>query len=90
MRQLGFLPAKRRPRAVYVHNAHETTLCQVYRGAAYRASGFHFRMDLRETFATNLRRLRNARGWSQDELALEAKISRGYLSQLEKARTTSA
>ncbi|MFB9264932.1 helix-turn-helix domain-containing protein [Bradyrhizobium erythrophlei] len=41
-------------------------------------------MGLRETFATNLRRLRNARGWSQDELAFEAKISRGYLSQLEK------
>jgi len=41
-------------------------------------------MDLRDTFATNLRRLRNARGWSQDELALEAKISRSYLSQLEK------
>ncbi|TWB87298.1 DNA-binding XRE family transcriptional regulator [Bradyrhizobium macuxiense] len=41
-------------------------------------------MDLRETFATNLRRLRNARGWSQDELAFEAKISRGYLSLLEK------
>jgi transcriptional regulator with XRE-family HTH domain len=41
-------------------------------------------MDLRETFATNLRRLRNERGWSQDELALEARISRSYLSQLEK------
>jgi transcriptional regulator with XRE-family HTH domain len=41
-------------------------------------------MDLRETFAINLRRLRNAKGWSQDELALEAKISRSYLSQLEK------
>ncbi|PIT00843.1 XRE family transcriptional regulator [Bradyrhizobium nitroreducens] len=41
-------------------------------------------MDLRETFATNLRRLRNARGLSQDELALEAEISRSYLSQLEK------
>ncbi|MES5486358.1 helix-turn-helix transcriptional regulator [Bradyrhizobium sp. INPA03-11B] len=41
-------------------------------------------MDLREIFATNLRRLRNARGWSQDELAFKAKISRGYLSQLEK------
>jgi transcriptional regulator with XRE-family HTH domain len=39
---------------------------------------------LRETFATNLRRLRNAKGWSQDELALEAEISRSYLSQLEK------
>ena len=42
------------------------------------------RMDLRETFATNLRRLRNAKGWSQDELAYEAKISRSYLSQIEK------
>ncbi len=35
-------------------------------------------------FATNLRRLRNARGFSQDELAYEADISRSYLSQLEK------
>lgn len=42
------------------------------------------RMDLRETFATNLRRLRNAKGLSQDDLALEAKISRSYLSRLEK------
>lgn len=41
-------------------------------------------MDLREIFATNLRRLRNAKGLSQDELAHEAEISRSYLSQLEK------
>lgn len=41
-------------------------------------------MDLREIFATNLRRLRNARGMSQDELAYEAEISRSYLSQIEK------
>ena len=41
-------------------------------------------MDLREVFATNLRRLRNARGLSQDVLAYEARVSRGYLSQLEK------
>jgi transcriptional regulator with XRE-family HTH domain len=41
-------------------------------------------MDLREVFATNLRRLRNAKGMSQDELAYEAEISRSYLSQLEK------
>lgn len=41
-------------------------------------------MDLREVFATNLRRLRNARGLSQDELAYEAEVSRSYLSQLEK------
>lgn len=41
-------------------------------------------MDLREVFATNLRRLRNAKGLSQDELAYEAGVSRSYLSQIEK------
>jgi transcriptional regulator with XRE-family HTH domain len=41
-------------------------------------------MDLRETFAANLRRLRHAKGLSQDDLAYEAEISRSYLSQLEK------
>ena len=41
-------------------------------------------MDLREIFATNLRRLRHAKGLSQDDLAYEAKVSRSYLSQIEK------
>ena len=41
-------------------------------------------MDLREVFATNLRRIRNAKGLSQDDLAYDAGISRSYLSQLEK------
>ena len=41
-------------------------------------------MDLREVFAANLRRLRNAKGVSQDELAYDANVSRSYLSQLEK------
>lgn len=41
-------------------------------------------MDLREAFATNLRRLRHAKGLSQDDLAYEAGVSRSYLSQLEK------
>lgn len=41
-------------------------------------------MDLRETFAANLRRARHAKGLSQDDLAYEAEISRSYLSQLEK------
>lgn len=41
-------------------------------------------MDLRDIFATNLRRLRNAKGMSQDDLAYEAEVSRSYLSQLEK------
>ncbi len=37
-------------------------------------------------FATNLRRLRNAKGLSQDALAYEAEVSRSYLSQLEKGK----
>jgi transcriptional regulator with XRE-family HTH domain len=41
-------------------------------------------MDLREVFATNLRRLRHEKALSQDELAYEAEVSRSYLSQLEK------
>jgi transcriptional regulator with XRE-family HTH domain len=41
-------------------------------------------MDLREVFANNLRRLRHAKGLSQDDLAYEAEVSRSYLSQLEK------
>ena len=41
-------------------------------------------MDLREVFAANLRRLRHAKGLSQDDVAYEAAISRSYLSQLEK------
>ena len=37
-------------------------------------------------FATNLRRLRHAKGLSHDDLAYEAAVSRSYLSQIEKAR----
>jgi transcriptional regulator with XRE-family HTH domain len=41
-------------------------------------------MDLRDIFAVNLRRLRSAKGLSQDDVAYDAGISRSYLSQLEK------
>jgi transcriptional regulator with XRE-family HTH domain len=41
-------------------------------------------MDLRDVFAANLRRIRHAKGLSQDDLAYEAEVSRSYLSQLEK------
>lgn len=44
------------------------------------------RMDLRELFATNLRRLRHERGLSQDVLAYDAGMSRSYLAQLETGR----
>ena len=40
-------------------------------------------MDLRQVFATNLRRFRRKRGISQEELAHEAKINRSYVSTLE-------
>jgi transcriptional regulator with XRE-family HTH domain len=42
--------------------------------------------DLRDLFATNLRRLRTARGLSQDDLAAEAEMSRSYLAQLETGK----
>lgn len=41
-------------------------------------------MDLRDVFAANLRRIRNAKGMSQDTLAYEANVSRSYLSKIEK------
>ena len=41
-------------------------------------------MDLRDVFAVNLRKIRNAKGLSQDALAYDAEVSRSYLSQLEK------
>jgi transcriptional regulator with XRE-family HTH domain len=44
-------------------------------------------MDIRDVFASNLRRLRHAKGLSQEELAHAAKINRTYLSKLETAVT---
>jgi len=44
-------------------------------------------MDLRDVFASNLRRLRHGKGWSQEELAHRAKINRTYLSKLETGAT---
>jgi len=41
-------------------------------------------MDLRQVFASNLRRLRHAKGLSQEELAYEADVNRTYMSRLEK------
>jgi transcriptional regulator with XRE-family HTH domain len=40
--------------------------------------------DLRQAFAANLRRLRHAKGISQEGLAYEADVNRTYLSKLEK------
>jgi transcriptional regulator with XRE-family HTH domain len=40
--------------------------------------------DLRQAFAANLRRLRHAKGISQEDLAYDADVNRTYLSKLEK------
>jgi transcriptional regulator with XRE-family HTH domain len=44
-------------------------------------------MDLRQRFATNLRRIRNDRGVSQEGLANDAGVDRAYLSRVERAVT---
>lgn len=44
-------------------------------------------MDLRGVFAANLRRLRYAKGLSQEELADAADINRTYISKLETGIT---
>jgi transcriptional regulator with XRE-family HTH domain len=44
-------------------------------------------MDLRQVFAANLRRLRHAKGLSQENLAYEAKVNRTYMSKIEKGGT---
>ena len=41
-------------------------------------------MEIREVLALNLRKLRRARGFSQEELAHRAKIDRTYISSLER------
>jgi transcriptional regulator with XRE-family HTH domain len=41
-------------------------------------------MDLRQIFATNLRRLRHAKGMSQETLAYDADVDRSYISRLER------
>ena len=41
-------------------------------------------VDIRQRLARNLRRLRTAKGWSQEAFAFEAGIHRTYLSDLER------
>jgi ribosome-binding protein aMBF1 (putative translation factor) len=51
---------------------------------AKATKGFAWCMDLRHVFAANLRRLRHAKGLSQEDLAYEADVNRSYMSKLEK------
>ncbi|RYD60921.1 MAG: XRE family transcriptional regulator [Verrucomicrobiaceae bacterium] len=41
-------------------------------------------MDIRQVFASNLRRARTNAGMSQEELAFAADLDRGYISSLER------
>jgi len=41
-------------------------------------------MDIQHRLASNLERLRKAKGWSQEEFAYEAGIHRTYASDLER------
>ena len=41
-------------------------------------------MDIRTRLGKNLRRLRNAKEWSQEAFAFEAKIHRTYVSDIER------
>ena len=40
--------------------------------------------DPLDTFAANLRRLREARGWSQETLAHESNLSMGHVSKIDR------
>jgi len=40
-------------------------------------------MDICSTIGTNIRKLRNGKGLSQEELAFKAGIDRSYLSEIE-------
>ena len=44
-------------------------------------------MDLRQLFATNLRRIRHQRRVFQERLAHDAEVDRAYLSRVERAVT---
>ena len=41
-------------------------------------------MDIRRLVGKNVRELRHGKGWSQEELAFEARLHRTYISQIER------
>lgn len=42
------------------------------------------RVDIQQRLGANLRKLRTAKGWSQEQFAFEAGIHRTYISDLER------
>ena len=71
---------RRRTAAECRHQTGGTAEYRVYQEQIDR----RFRMRLRETVATNLRRLRQAKNLSQEELADRAGINRNYVGMLER------
>ena len=47
-------------------------------------------VDLRETMATNVQRLRRERGWTQEELADRVGLSARYVGQVERAQASAS
>ncbi len=43
-----------------------------------------FTMEIRKTFAANLKKYRKAKGLSQEDLAHQAELDRTYISALER------
>jgi transcriptional regulator with XRE-family HTH domain len=44
--------------------------------------------DLKETVAANVRRFRNERGWTQEDLADRVGLSARYVGQIERAQAS--
>ena len=44
--------------------------------------------DLKDMVATNIRRLRHARGWTQEDLAERVGLSARYVGQVERAQAS--
>jgi transcriptional regulator with XRE-family HTH domain len=44
--------------------------------------------DLKETVATNVRRLRHGKGWTQEDLADRVGLSARYVGQIERAQAS--
>jgi transcriptional regulator with XRE-family HTH domain len=44
--------------------------------------------DLKDIVATNVRRLRTARGWTQEDLAERVGLSARYVGQIERAQAS--
>lgn len=42
-------------------------------------------MILNDIFATNVRKARNSKGWSQDELGERSGLTRNYIGEIERA-----